>query len=152
MASFDIANLGESSVVPGMTITRDREDKTLCISPKNQVLSILERFGITDCNPVSTPGMRPEQTNEQPVFTLLNDAEQEVLLREQAILETLIYLSRCTTRCDICYAVVVHITQAVSKPSKVHMGKAQAPAQMPERATRPAVEIPARTFHAERLL
>ena len=62
MDKFTMSDLGEVSRILGMKITRDRVNNKLSISQTDYALSILERFGMKDCNPVSTPntgGERP---------------------------------------------------------------------------------------------
>ena len=62
----------EVSLVLGMKITRDRVKKTLSISQTDYTLSVLERFGMQDCNPVSTPCHGGEIPVDQPADTLLD--------------------------------------------------------------------------------
>ena len=52
--------------------TRDRENGTLSICQANFTKSLLERFGMGGCNPVSTPGFGAELSTEQPEETLPN--------------------------------------------------------------------------------
>ena len=46
---------GEAHHVLGMSIKRDRKAKTLFISQPKYVENVLQRFGMKDCKPVSTP-------------------------------------------------------------------------------------------------
>ena len=55
MARFSMTDLGEVSLILGMKITRDRSKRTLRISLTDYTRSILDRFNMKDCNPVSTP-------------------------------------------------------------------------------------------------
>ena len=69
---FEISDMGDVSLVLGMKVTRDRETKTLSICKENFTKSLLECFGMRDCNTVSTPDVGAELSTEQPEETLLN--------------------------------------------------------------------------------
>ena len=70
-----MTDMVEASLVLGMKIKRDREAGTLTISQEAYCKSILERFGMSDCKPTSTPGYGSEKPNNQPEDTLLNEEE-----------------------------------------------------------------------------
>ena len=69
---FKMTDMGDVSLVLGMQVTRDRQGKTLTISQENYTKFILERFGMADCKPSSTPGFSSELSTKQPEGTLLN--------------------------------------------------------------------------------
>ena len=71
MDRFKVIDLGDVLLVLGMQVTRDRQGKTLTISQENYTKSILERFGMADCKPSSTPGFGSEISTKQPAGTLL---------------------------------------------------------------------------------
>ncbi|CAM9435336.1 unnamed protein product, partial [Sphacelaria rigidula] len=52
---FKMTDMGDVSLVLGMQVTRDRQEKTITISQEKYTRSILEKFGMVDCKPVSTP-------------------------------------------------------------------------------------------------
>ena len=58
-----------------MEIERDREAGTLAIFQEAYCKSILQRFGMSDCKPTSTPGYGCEISNIQPGVTRLNEQE-----------------------------------------------------------------------------
>ena len=60
MEKFKTTDMANVSLMLGMQITRDREKKTLTISQDEYTKSILERFGMANCKPVSTPGFGTE--------------------------------------------------------------------------------------------
>ena len=117
---FSMTDLGEVSLILGMKITRDRAKKTLRISQTDYTKSILDKFNMSDCSPVSTPGLGAELSLDQPEDTL-PDAEGVKLY--QSLVGSLLYLSR-TSRWDIAYAVL-QLTRATSKPSKLHLTRAK---------------------------
>ena len=75
--------------------------------------SILERFGMTDCKPTSTPGYGPELSNNQPEDTLLDEEETR---RYQGIVWCLMYIAQ-VLRYDIMYATS-QLARPMAKPSK----------------------------------
>ena len=62
---FKKADMGKASLVLGIEIKRDRQLGTLTISQEAYSKSILEKFGMSDCKPTSTPGYDPELSNKQ---------------------------------------------------------------------------------------
>lgn len=117
---FAMTDMGEVSLILGMTVTRDYETGTLSITQKNYVNNIIERFGMEDCNPVHTPGYGAELSNDQPEETLLGATGTKLY---QAMEGSVLYLTQCT-RYDMCYAVN-QLTRACSKPAQAHMTAAK---------------------------
>ena len=76
---FEMTDMGPASLVLGMEIKRDCEQGTLTISQDAYSKSILERFGMADCKPTSTPGYGPELSNNQTEDTLLDEEEHDVI-------------------------------------------------------------------------
>ena len=68
MDHFKMTDMGDVSLVLSMQATLDRNGKTSTISQDNYTKSILERFGMADSKPSSTPGFG----SELPEGTLLN--------------------------------------------------------------------------------
>ena len=56
MKKFKVKDMGDLSLVLEMQATRDRGNGTLTISQEDYTKSILDRFGMADYNPSSTPG------------------------------------------------------------------------------------------------
>ena len=120
MDRFTITDLREVSHILGIKITRKKVNKTLRISQTDYTMSILERFGMMDCNPASTPSVGGELPLDQPADTLL---DEDGIKAYQSLVGSLLYLSR-TSRWDISYAVL-ELTRATSKPSKAHWTRAK---------------------------
>ena len=66
MKRFKMTDMGDVSLVLGMQVTRDRQQKTITTSQENYTKSILETFGMADCKPVSTSGFGQELSTNQP--------------------------------------------------------------------------------------
>ncbi|CAB1120117.1 unnamed protein product [Ectocarpus sp. CCAP 1310/34] len=88
--------------------------------PGNYTTSILDRFGMGSCKPLSTAGFGPELSVKQPEETLLNAEGKQ---RYQAIIGSVMYLAQ-VTRYDIMYCAS-QFARAMSNPSKIHMGAAK---------------------------
>lgn len=102
-AKFDITDLGDASSVIGMRITRNEQKKSISIDKSAYITKILERFGLSECNPVSTPmdTSMKLSSKDQP-----QDAEGRGKMKGRPYRELigcLMYLSHLT-RPDICFA------------------------------------------------
>ena len=108
---FEMTDQGEIHFILGMTIKRDRETKTLFISQQKYLESVLDRFGMANCKPISTPLETTchKRTEEEEGF--------DKNLYQQAI-GCLTYISTAT-RPDISAAVSI-LSSYMSNPSKQH--------------------------------
>ena len=113
---FRMTDMEAVSLVLAMEIKRDLERGTLTISQEAYSRSILERFGMSECKPVNTPGYGPELFNQQPDEALLDEEEKK---RYQGIVGCLMYVSQ-VLRYGIMYAVG-QLARTMVKPSKIHM-------------------------------
>ena len=111
---FQMEDQGEIHFCLGMSIKRNRKEGTLTIDQKSYLHSVLRRFGMSDCKPVSTP------MEAGKVFEKIEDENGEPLsLREyQAIIGCLTYAS-IATRPDICASVGV-LSRFMTKPGQQH--------------------------------
>lgn len=94
-SKFKIKDLGPVAHILGMKVERDNAKKTIKISNKQYILEILDRFGMQDANPVSTP----LETNIKLEKATGNNSYNEY----QELIGCLMYLS-VTCRPDIAYA------------------------------------------------
>ena len=110
---FEMTDQGEIHYLLGMSIKRERLCRTLTVSQLNYVEKVLEKFGMENSKPVSTPlelGKRFQQL-------LPTDEPFDVQTYQQAI-GCLTYIATAT-RPDIAAAVGV-LSQYMSRPSKDH--------------------------------
>ena len=63
---FEMTDMGEVKRILGIDVQRDYEQGTLAISQEHYVNTLLERFGMQEANPVSTPGYGAEISTNQP--------------------------------------------------------------------------------------
>ena len=120
MRRFSMTGMGDVSLVLGMEVTRDRTKVTVTITQENYVKSLLERYGMGNCNPAHTPGVGKELSLDHPVENILNKEDKR---RFQVITGSVKYLVQ-VTRYDIGYAVN-QLARAMSKTSKAHLAAAK---------------------------
>jgi hypothetical protein len=110
---FEMADLGEVSFYLGMKVERDRASRTLKLSQEHYTKDILERFGMADAKPVSTP---------MEVKTKLLKWEKEVAPADrheyQRLVGSLMYLM-LGTRPDIAFAVGA-LSRHMANPGPQH--------------------------------
>jgi len=107
---FNITDLGESKFMLGMRITRDREARTIQLDQELYVTKALEKFGLDQCTPRSTPG-----TSSVDESTTSGLDEPTELKMYQEKVGTLLYAA-ISTRPDIAYAVN-KLTQHMQSPT-----------------------------------
>lgn len=94
MFQFKITDRGSASLVVGIRITRDcQNSRKLTISQENHAKSVLEEFGMANCNPLQQPkhswsGIGSELSLDQPEEKVLDPAIKQ---RNQSITGSLIY-------------------------------------------------------------
>ena len=52
---FEMTDMGEAHYILGLKITRNRSARQLCLSQQEYLRRVVERYGMTNCNPASTP-------------------------------------------------------------------------------------------------
>jgi len=112
---FDMKDLDEAKWILQMKIERSRRDtgsSKLSISQEQYVETILERHGMSNCNPARTP---MASNTHLPV---LSEAEIDIIECQRCI-GSLMYLMVCT-RPDIAYSVGV-LSCHVAAPGHAHM-------------------------------
>ena len=110
---FEMVDKGEAHHILGMSIRRERETKSMFISQRKYLESVLQRFGMENCKPISTPLEYGKHFNKLSENQEAFDKE----IYQQAI-GCLIYLST-VTRPDIAAAVGI-LSRFMSNPSKDH--------------------------------
>ena len=89
MGRFSMTDIGEVSLVFGKEVARDRTKGTVAITQENYVKSLLERYGMGNCNPAHTPGVGKQLSLDQPEESLLNKEDKR---RFQAITSSVMCL------------------------------------------------------------
>jgi hypothetical protein len=111
--TFEMSDLGPVSFYLGMQVERDRARRELKLSQAHYVAEVLERFGMTECKPISTP---------MEVKTKLQKHEGQAGLEEvreyQRLVGSLMYLM-VGTRPDIAFTVGA-LSRHLSNPGPEH--------------------------------
>jgi len=115
---FKLRDLGATSFLLGIEITRNRPDRKLYLSQKQYILNKLEEFGMADCKPVGTP-MLPglNLSSQHSPKTPEGKQEMENIPYINAV-SSLMYLAIMTCP-DIAYAVGV-LARFNSNPGMEH--------------------------------
>ena len=110
---FQMVDQGEIQFILGMSIKRDRQKKTLFISQEKYLENVLNRFGMQDSKPVSTP-----LENGKTFHKRTNDEKPFDKETYQQAIGCLTYVSTAT-RPDIAAAVGI-LSQYMADPSYDH--------------------------------
>ena len=115
---FKLRDLGPTSLLLGVEITRNRADRIIYLSQRQYILNKLDEFKMTDCNPVGTP-MLPglKLSSEQSPQTSEEKEEMKEIPYINAV-GSLLYLA-ILTRPDIAYTASV-LARFNSNPGKAH--------------------------------
>ena len=111
---FEMVDLGEIHFVLGMSVKRDRANKVLFINQEKYLRSALNRFGMHDSKPVSTP--------LEPGVTFHKRLNNEEPCDKHVVYQQAIGCLTCVstaTRLDIAAAVSI-LSTFMSDPSKEH--------------------------------
>jgi transposase InsO family protein len=115
---FKLRDLGETTHLLGISISRDLTAGTISLSQRQYVIDALARFNMSNCHPVSTPMVPGLRLSAQD--SPRNDQERDRMLGVPygSLVGTLLYLAM-TTRPDIAYAVSV-LCRFISNPGWPH--------------------------------
>ena len=115
---FKLRDLGETTFLLGVEITRKREKRKLYLSQRQYIVNKLEEFGMSDCKPVGTPMLPGSKlSSEDSPVSDDEKAEMENVPYINAV-GSLMYLATMT-RPDIAYAVGV-LARFNSNPGMAH--------------------------------
>lgn len=110
---FEMTDLGEARWILNMEITRNRPLRILELSQRQYITSILTRFDLSNCRPVTTP-MDPNQK-----LIKLSEAEPGLdVTLYQSMLGSLMY-AMIGTRPDLAYSVGV-LSKHAATPGREH--------------------------------
>jgi hypothetical protein len=115
---FKLRDLGPTSQLLGIKIDRDRPSKTISLSQKQYILDMLERYGMSDCKPVSTPMSPGSKLSSSMAPSTPEDTSFMKSVPYLSAVGSLMYLA-ITTRPDISYAVGV-LARFNSNPGPTH--------------------------------
>ncbi|KAH7550154.1 hypothetical protein JRO89_XS13G0144400 [Xanthoceras sorbifolium] len=115
---FEMKDLGAAKKILGMEIRRDKTAGKLYLTQKSFVEKVLERFGMKNAKPVSTPFAAHFKLSAAMSPQSDNDIEYMSHVPYSSAVGSLMYAMVCT-RPDIAHAVSV-VSRYMSNPGKEH--------------------------------
>ena len=115
---FKLRDLGPTSFLLGVAVTRDRRNRSLQLSQRQYIIDILDRFNMSDCKPVTTPMEPGLHLSSAPSPLPADQAEEMHGVPYMEAVGALMYLS-VSTRPDITQAVGV-LCRFMANPAPSH--------------------------------
>src|SRR5258705_3686880 len=117
-SEFKVTDLGDLHWLLGIQI--EYKDHDIALSQSAYIDTILKRFGLYDCNPVTYPLHKNHQI-DKAATTNANNTDSEVNIKlYQQMVGSLMY-TVIGTRPDIAFTVT-RLSQFLTKPTKNHFG------------------------------
>lgn len=117
-SAFEMKDLGDASSVLGVRITRNDDDNSISIDQSHYIAEILKRFGMADCNPVSTPIDPNQKISSKMCPTEQHEKEEMSKKPYMQAIGSLLFAAQIT-RPDISYAVNL-LSRYGTNPGKAH--------------------------------
>jgi len=114
--NFKMKDLGEISSILGINVAKKND--SIKIDQKDYIKSILEKFGMSDCNPVSTPFDYNQKISSKMSPKTDDERKEMADVPYMQAIGCLLYAAQIT-RPDICYAVNV-LSRFGTNPGKAH--------------------------------
>jgi hypothetical protein len=115
---FKLRDLGPTTQLLGIKIDRDRFKHSITISQRQYCLDILDRFGMADCKPISTPMQPNLRLSRSQCPQTQEEVDFMKTMPYLAAVGALMYLAT-STRPDIAYAVG-YLARFNSNPGIAH--------------------------------
>ena len=115
---FKLRELGLTSWLLGVEIIKDRSNHTLSLSQRQYILTLLDRFGLSDVNSVSTPMEPGLKLTSSMSPTSSKEIEEMLAISYLQAVSSLMYLATATCP-DIAYAVGV-LARFSKNPGMTH--------------------------------
>ena len=115
---FEMKDLGEAEFLLGIQIERDRANRILYLSQETYIKKVIERFGMSDCKPVSTPleaGMKLSKLDSPESDEMVNEMKK---VPYQSAVGAIMY-AMLGTRPDIAFAITA-LSQFSTNPGHLH--------------------------------
>ena len=93
MEKFTMTDFGDATRILGIEINQNKERSTISMSQSPYVISLLDKYGMADCNLVHTPGICNELTAEPEGSVPLS---KEDTIEYQSIVGSVIFMCQCT--------------------------------------------------------
>lgn len=117
MTEFEMKDLGEVSTLLGVNIQRN-EDGGITMDQSAYISNILVRFGMSDCNPISTPIDVNQKLSKSMCPSSESEKNEMQNVPYQEAIGCLMYVGQLT-RPDICFALCL-LSRFNKNPGKAH--------------------------------
>ena len=116
--TFAMKDMGEAHFILGIQIERDRQRRTLTISQRQYIQSVLERFGMADSKAISTPMDVKVSLSKSQAPNNETDQQQMRNIPYQSAVGAVMYCM-LGTRPDIAYSITT-LSQFNQNPGLIH--------------------------------
>jgi hypothetical protein len=117
-SKYRMTDCGDLNWFLGMRITRDRRARTITVDQERYILTILDRFGLNDCNPCSTPAVPGLRLDNDMSATTEEEIEYIESKPFRSAVGSLMY-AMVATRPDIASALCV-VCRFMNRPGRQH--------------------------------
>lgn len=115
---FEMKELGEAKSFLGLNLSYDRKAGKLSIDQNKYISSMLDRFGMQNCNPVMTPMDMSTKLSKEQCPKSNEELNEMRNIPYQELIGSLLYAAQIS-RPDICYAVN-YLSRFNNNPGKIH--------------------------------
>ncbi len=115
---FKLRDLGETNLLLGIEITRDRKNRKLYLSQSQYVVNKLQEYGLADCKPVGTPMLPGLKLSSEQCPKTPEEILEMLNIPYISAVGSLMYLA-IMTRPDIAYIVCL-LARFNSNPGMAH--------------------------------
>lgn len=118
MKEYEMKDLGEAKTCLGIQITRDREQGKIWLNQSKYIADILQRFGMTNCNPARTPLEPGLRLNKDMSPKTQGERDEMTKHPYQSAVGSIMYACQ-GTRPDLAHAVSM-VSRFNQDPGKAH--------------------------------
>ena len=116
--AFPITDLGPMKYFLGMNLQRDRAKGTISLSQTQYIESVLKRFDMLHCKPISTPMSTPCKLSIEDAPRTIKERDEMLNVPYKQILGCIRYLVSCT-RPDLCFTAGI-LSRFMQDPGPKH--------------------------------
>lgn len=116
--NFKMTDMGIATSILGIRLTRDATKHTITIDQSQYIADVLERFGMDQSKPISTPVDTNQQVSAKMCPSTENDVQEMSKIPYMQAIGSLLFAAQIT-RPDICFAVNL-LSRYGANPGKAH--------------------------------
>lgn len=116
-SKYKMKYLGDASVILGINITRNREKGTISIDQRKYLVQILKKFGMLNCNAISTP------MDVNTKYSRAMESENDAFFPYREMIGSLLFAVQ-VTRPDINFPVIL-LSRYMNQPKTPHWSAAK---------------------------